>query len=330
MSTFTETWSNLSRWSIPSGKAVVLSGGRCYAAPGADNARAELVEAAPDGRPFLFVEVEAFIVDGFSIRCFDAEGVYTDHETRFTHEYGSIYLDRFINSSGLAVDVVAHRARLFSLPSGQYLFRVGFAVGWLFFKVYQSGVLVRYLVLHIGQCGEVHALAVSPGQAVDPEAGPHPWVGQVVSLDCLNRYDFPALLGPEEIAYSDLVVPDLPDQIPFREGAYSIWTSSSFGGSGNLTFSARGLLPPGIVLTPDGSSLVLSGVPAAGAAGDWTFDVVVDDGLQPKTVSVSMRIVVASAFDVPGDAVTIEAMALGDFYYQLTGGPLRLEMTKEA
>lgn len=327
MSSFTENWANLSRWTIPSGKSVTLSGGRCYAAPGAANTRAELVETSPGGLPFLFVQVEASIVDGFSIRCFDPDGVFLFHETRFVHEYGSFYLDRFTD------DGAPIRRRLFSLPAGEYLFRVAFVESFLVFKVYQGATLIRYLETSIGQLGEVHAIALSPGQALDPDAGPQPWIGQVVSVDGLNRYSFPpydsTLLGPETLDYPSLVVPDLPDQILFREGAYTSWSSPSFGGSGNLIFSTPSRLPSGISLTPNGSSLVFSGIPVSGSTGDWPIDVVVDDGLQPKTISVVLRIGVLSSFDIPGDVVTEESLALGDFYYQISGGPLRKEMSRE-
>lgn len=130
------------------------------------------------------------------------------------------------------------------------------------------------------------------------------------------------------MGYPVLVAPDFPQPVNFREGAYASWTSPTFGGSGNLIFSTSSKLPPGIMLTANGSSLVLSGVPTQGTAGQWDLQVVVDDGLQPRTLTIGLAIAVASLFDVPGDVVTEESIALGDFYYQIAGGPLRKEMTQ--
>lgn len=323
VSTFTENWANLTRWTIPSGKSVLLLDGKCYAAPGASNVRAELVEAAPGGMPLLFVQVDAAIQDGFSIRFFDPDGVFPLHEAMLVHEYGSIYLERYLYLQPAPV-----RQRLFALPAGQYQFRVGFTDGYLFIKVYSDATLIRYAELPIESYWEVHAIAVSPGQAVDPDSISQPWIGAIASTDGQTRFGVDALLGPEEMGYPALVAPDFPQPVNFREGAYASWTSPTFGGSGNLIFSTSSKLPPGIMLTANGSSLVLSGIPTQGTAGQWDLQVVVDDGLQPRTLTIGLAIAVASLFDVPGDVVTAESIALGDFYYQISGGPLRKEMTQ--
>lgn len=102
------------------------------------------------------------------------------------------------------------------------------------------------------------------------------------------------------------------------------WTGLSFPGSGALSLALLSALPPGFALVLAGRSLHLFGSLAAGLDGSWPVALsVMDSVLGPTYLNLLLDIV--PAWKANEDEVDPDSDALGEFYYALTGGPLRQE-----
>jgi hypothetical protein len=70
---------------------------------------------------------------------------------------------------------------------------------------------------------------------------------------------------------------------------------------------------------------VIFGSPAAGSAGAYPLLLEVTDGVNTATVTVLLDLTVASQWVVDPVVIPESSIALGDWYYQIAGGPVRKE-----
>lgn len=323
-----ETWTDLSNWTIADGKTAVVSDNKLYPTPGAADAIPVLTFLPPlmEQVPCCYVTFEAFIQgDGFQVEFFDGEGVYPAARTRWVYEDGAVYFERYLTTN----DVSSYsRTRIFDLPPGTYTFKFINATGYPVVKVYESSVLIRFHREFLFANWDSDSMRVSPGKAFDVDAGPQPWIGPLTFQNGHTYYGSWALIGNDVLEWPPLVMPD-PFVVPiFREGAYSSWTSPSFGGSGFLSFTPLSAVPAGLSLVPGrNGDFSLVGTPAVGQAGSWALTLLVHDRMDSDalTVTLMVPIQVLSSFDIPSNVVTDSSIDFADHYYRISGGPLRIE-----
>lgn len=98
--------------------------------------------------------------------------------------------------------------------------------------------------------------------------------------------------------------------------------------SGAITIEAS-QLPDGVLLAIQSNKLVLIGTPALADVGSWPMSIRFFDsggvviGSLPKIAGVME---VLSAEDIAAEGMPAPLIELGDYYYALSGGPLRQEM----
>ena len=88
-------------------------------------------------------------------------------------------------------------------------------------------------------------------------------------------------------------------------------------------------LPDGVILVVQSNKLVLIGVPKLDEVGAWPISVAFLDATGTAIVTlppiVGMMEVLSSE-DIAAEGMPAALIELGDYYYALSGGPLRQEM----
>jgi hypothetical protein len=154
----------------------------------------------------------------------------------------------------------------------------------------------------------------------------YPWIGRMVFAWNATASEIAAIETAGTIVFPSISVPAVVDQPSFVEGVYSTWVSPSVGAAGGLSVQAGGDLPAGLTVGMQGGSLVIFGSPSSGSAGTYPISFVISDGLTTKSITVQLVISVGSRWAVDS-GVTDDVVVFGDYYYQISGGPIRKEFT---
>lgn len=106
--------------------------------------------------------------------------------------------------------------------------------------------------------------------------------------------------------------------LPFTKGAYA----------GSITIETSPM-PAGVIFQFQSLSLCLIGTPSLLEVGQWPISVSFYDStgsLIAELGKISVLLDVVSAEDLAAGELSPFSLSLGDYYYELLGGPLRQEM----
>lgn len=171
--------------------------------------------------------------------------------------------------------------------------------------------------------GEMTFLA-NPGRS--ESSGAMPWIGRTVFAWGGTEQQIIDIEDAGTIEFPPIQPPIIKVHPAFIEGVFKTWVGPSIGASGALTVEPTVPLPGGLTAGMQGGSLVIFGAPVAGTAGSYPISFIVSDGLTSTTIAMELIITVGSRWTVdPG--ITDDVAALGDYYYQIAGGPVRKEFT---
>lgn len=100
------------------------------------------------------------------------------------------------------------------------------------------------------------------------------------------------------------------------------WLSPPFTGDAPFTLEQYSPFPQGFSAVVAGSSVQVFGSLPAGVDGNWPVALAVRDAHGDPTF-FALLLVIRPAWMASETVVDEASLSLGDFYYQLTGGPLR-------
>ena len=327
MHLYTEAWADSSRWRLLNGASFMLDDGHLLAVQ--DNPLLQFNQNAEMG---LVVEMILYPDDDLQLALvkpsasidFTTQADITYFGIIYERQFGSYYHQFVLNHRSAwdgplldvaspALDNLATYRLLFSASEGAVRVKIFDALDALVWDVTQPGVLT----------GEMTFL-VNPGRMQDG-APSSPWIGLTKFMWGATPSQVAAAMDGGAIVVPPLVAPSIVDQPSFQERQYSVWESPSFGGSGSFSVTARSPLPPGLSLVFQGDRLVIFGSPAAGSAGAYPLLLEVTDGVNTAMVTVLLDLTVASQWVVDPGVIPESSVALGDWYYQIAGGPVRKE-----
>lgn len=328
-----ENWPNLDRWKTLS---LGIGGGGAVAADGKLTANAQNpifqlkqpftnypvidVRVNPHDDMQIYFAEQSQSVDFINLSNITYFGIY--YELNFGGYISQFFLMRRLVPGGPLVGTP-----IFSgAPDTEYRILLGATGANYYAKVYSAAGTELYDSgpLEVFDSGAM-SLLVNPGRNTTPP--PQPWIGELKIAWGLGEADVIASMDAGEIVVPPLVAPAIVSLPSFIEGVYGSWTSPAISGSGTFTFQVDSPLPPGLILSTSGSSFTISGRAPVGTAGTWPIRVLVNDGFQITSVDVLLDLSVLSAHEASRDTVSPAAEALGDFYYLISGGPLRKEAT---
>lgn len=328
-----ENWPNLDRWKMLD---AGVGGGGAIAADGrlTANARNPIFQLKQPFTSYPVIDVVVNPHDDLQIYFSEqAEsiafanldlisyfGIY--YELSFGGFTNQFFLMRRTTPGGVLTSVALFEAP----PDTEYRILLGATSTHYYAKIFSSGGTLLYTSgpIELFDSGSM-SLLVNPGRNTSPP--PQPWIGELKIAWALSEADVIASMDAGQIVVPPLVAPAIVSPPSFVEGVYSSWTSPAISGSGTFTFQVDSPLPPGLILSTSGSSFTISGRAPVGTAGTWPIRVLVNDGFQITSVDVLLDLSVLSAHEASRDTVSPAAEALGDFYYLISGGPLRKEAT---
>ena len=214
-------------------------------------------------------------------------------------------------ASPLIPDSIPYRL-LFSAYGDTVRVKVFTEAGDLLWSITQTGVLT----------GDM-AFLVNPGRYYS--MGLEPWIGRTVFAWGVTEEFIDGVMDAGTITVPASKTPTITAQPVFKEKVYSSWESPAFEGSGAFTYDVRSSLPSGLSLVMQGGRIVIFGTAASGSAGLYPVTVDVTDGLSTTRMTLMLNLQVLSAWNPPVETIPDASMALGDYYYQIAGGPVRKE-----
>ena len=328
MGVFVESWANADRWLHLNAAGFETSGGYLMPAVGQQNPLLQFRQNVSMG---LVVEMYIFPDDDLQLSLvkpaesidFANQGSITYFGISYESQYASIS-KQFVLSwrsawndvlqnvlSGTLANQTKYRL-LFSVIAGVVRVKVFTELGELVVDITQSGVLT----------GDMTFL-VNPGRVRNGPA--RPWIGRSTFLWDASQAIVDASMAAGTITLTPVSAPAITDSPSFKEGIYNVWRSPAFGGSGNLSVLPRSSLPTGLSVAFQGNQLVIFGAPAAGTAGSYPLLLDITDGVSVTTIAISLQLVVSSSWTPSPSEVSAAAIALGDWYYEVSGGPMRKE-----
>jgi len=195
-------------------------------------------------------------------------------------------------------------------------------------KVFSEGGAVLWSIMQTGVLTGDMAFLVNPGRRnieTSFPAGLDPWIGRTTFAWGVTEEFIDDTMDAGAITVPASKAPTITAQPVFKEKVYSSWQSPPFDGSGAFTFDVRSELPSGLTLVMQGDRIAIFGTAASGSAGLYPIVVDVTDGVSTTRMTVVLDLQVLSAWNPPVETIPDASMALGDYYYQIAGGPVRKE-----
>lgn len=327
MNIYVETWADGARWRSMNGVAYSIADGKL--SPGGNNPLLLFNQNAGMG---LVVEMllrpnddlQLSLVKPVANIGFYDQGDITYFGILYEKNFGG-YAQQFILnyrsewgppiSSGPASPFIANSVPyrlLFSAYGDTVRVKVFSEADALLWEISQAGVLT----------GDM-AFLVNPGRYYS--GGLEPWIGRTVFAWGVTEEFIDDTMDAGAITVPAPKAPTITAQPVFKEKVYSSWESPAFEGSGAFTYDVRSSLPGGLSLVMQGGRIVIFGTAASGSAGLYPVTVDVTDGLSTTRMTLMLNLQVLSAWNPPVETIPDASMALGDYYYEISGGPVRKE-----
>lgn len=331
MNIYVETWADGARWRSLNGVAYSIANGKL--SPVDENPLLLFNQNASMG---LVVEMllqpnddlQLSLVKPVANINFDNQGAITYFGILYEKEFGSFAQQFILNYRGAWDAPLSQSASTVIPDSIPYRLLFSAYGDTVRVKVFSEGGAVLWSIMQTGVLTGDMAFLVNPGRLnyeTPYPVGLDPWIGRTTFAWGVTEEFIDDTMDAGAITVPASKAPTITAQPVFKEKVYSSWESPAFEGSGAFTYDVRSSLPGGLSLVMQGGRIVIFGTAASGSAGLYPVTVDVTDGLSTTRMTLMLNLQVLSAWNPPVETIPDASMALGDYYYQIAGGPVRKE-----
>ena len=331
MNIYVETWTNANRWRVLNEAVYSVSDGKLH--PVDDNPLLLFNQSASMG---LVVEMllqpnddlQLSLVKPVDNLTFYNQGDITYFGILYEKEFGDVARQFVLNHRGAWGAPLSQSASSMIPDSVPYRLLFSAYGDTVRVKVFSEGGAVLWSIMQTGVLTGDMAFLVNPGRRnieTSFPAGLDPWIGRTTFAWGVTEEFIDDTMDAGAITVPVSKAPTITAQPVFKEKVYSSWESPAFEGSGAFTYDVRSSLPGGLSLVMQGGRIVIFGTAASGSAGLYPVTVDVTDGLSTTRMTLMLNLQVLSAWNPPVETIPDASMALGDYYYQIAGGPVRKE-----